>query len=486
MMVRRRLSAESNQLSVNSSQLDRLLKTEHRLLITGFLALWLCAFSHAAPPEALLPESHRSLFETYCYECHDSVIEEGEVNLETISFNIGENIESAELWQKILNSLNSGEMPPEEEPQIPNAEKTVFLDDLSNQLVVARKLLSDSGGKITMRRLNRREYANTIEHLTGASVDVSNLPADGGAGTFDTVGASLFISSDQFEQYLKIGRAAIDESFARQAARQQGLKVIRVEPENTVNPQSHDKMRALEDTRVRFLAWKAGVDKAIAAPENREIVAKIFNEDPRLDPKDFAAAGYRFYIYAQQLKGAPNPTDFGFTDDNKAVFSYNGGYERTYHLIKRYSELPHSDRGTYLKVAWGIQRLDISLIRRTSPQEPTNCACGPERWRGQILRAHFFELGHPQRVNGVPYGFAGRPISGHQITGTIDNPEIIETQIKIGAIPRASSASRKNNRPTPKRVAISTMLTRKRTATAPRQRSGSTGSNWKARLSLPR
>ena len=138
--------------------------------------------------------------------------------------------------------------------------ETVFLDDLSNQLVVARKLLSDSGGKITMSRLNRREYANTIEHLTGASVDVSNLPADGGAGAFDTVGSSLFISSDQFEQYLKIGRAAIDESFARQAARQQGLKVIRVEPENTVNPQSHDKMRALEDTRVRFLAWKAAVD----------------------------------------------------------------------------------------------------------------------------------------------------------------------------------------------------------------------------------
>lgn len=394
---------------------------------------WLGSFSHAALPETLLPESHRSLFETYCYECHDSVIEEGEVNLETISFNIGENIESAELWQKILNSLNSGEMPPEEEPQIPNAKKTGLLDDLSNQLVVARKLLSDSGGKITMSRLNRREYANTIEHLTGASVDVSNLPADGGAGAFDTVGASLFISSDQFEQYLKIGRAAIDESFARQAARQQGLKVIRVEPENTVNPQSHDKMRALEDTRVRFLAWKAGVDKAIAAPENREIVAKIFKDDPRLVRTDFEAAGYRFYIYAQELKGAPDPTDFGFTDDNKAVFSYNGGYERTYHLIKRYAELPHSDRGTYLKVAWGIQRLDISPDPKDLPPGTYKLRVRAGTVEGSDPSRHFFELGHPQRVNGVPYGFAGRPISGHQVTGTVDNPEIIETQIKIGA-----------------------------------------------------
>ena len=51
---------------------------------------------------------------------------------------------------KVLNALNSGEMPPEDEPQIPNVEKTGLLDDLSNQLAEARKILSDSGGKITI------------------------------------------------------------------------------------------------------------------------------------------------------------------------------------------------------------------------------------------------------------------------------------------------------------------------------------------------
>jgi hypothetical protein len=44
---------------------------------------------------------------------------------------------------------------------------------------------------------------------------VNELPADGGAGTFDTVGSSLFMSSDQFEQYLALGRQALDEHFAR-------------------------------------------------------------------------------------------------------------------------------------------------------------------------------------------------------------------------------------------------------------------------------
>ena len=32
-------------------------------------------------------------------------------------------------------------------------------------MVLARRKLSDSGGKITMRKLNRREYHNTIECL---------------------------------------------------------------------------------------------------------------------------------------------------------------------------------------------------------------------------------------------------------------------------------------------------------------------------------
>lgn len=57
----------------------------------------------------------------------------------------------------MLNALNSGEMPPEDEKQPSPAEKEAFLADLSRQLVIARKLLADTGGEITMRRLNRRE-----------------------------------------------------------------------------------------------------------------------------------------------------------------------------------------------------------------------------------------------------------------------------------------------------------------------------------------
>ena len=127
-----------------------------RLICTlGIAAFSLCSLAQAGPPEAQLPDKHRAFFKAHCLDCHDSETREGKVDLETLPFRIT-TIEQAERWQKVLNALNAGEMPPEDSEQPGNAEKADFLDDLARTMVTARQVLSDSGGKITMRRLNRR------------------------------------------------------------------------------------------------------------------------------------------------------------------------------------------------------------------------------------------------------------------------------------------------------------------------------------------
>ncbi|MEM9283007.1 MAG: DUF1592 domain-containing protein [Verrucomicrobiota bacterium] len=165
--------------------------------------------AEAAPTFGEMPEKHFAIFDRYCLDCHDSLTEKGSVNLEDLPFAM-DTVESAERWQKVLNSLNSGEMPPENKKQLTDEEKTEFLADLSNQLVVARDALADSGGVITMRRLNRREYENTIEDLLGVRINAGDLPDDTGSGSFDTNGSSLFFSSDQFETYLRLAEHALD------------------------------------------------------------------------------------------------------------------------------------------------------------------------------------------------------------------------------------------------------------------------------------
>ena len=395
-------------------------------------AISLCSLAEAAPPDARLPQKHLVFLEDYCFSCHDSATKKGKVDLENLSLHITK-IEQAELWQKVLNAINADEMPPEKKTQPTSKEKADFLEALANTMVVARRSLSDSGGKITMRRLNRREYGNTIDHLLGVRVSLDTLPADGGSGTFDTVGASLFISSDQIEQYLKIGRGAIDEWFEREAASGQKTRVFRVEPENTVNVASARSMKELEDVLDRFMHWKAGVDKAAAAPENREIMAKLLKDNPNIDPAAFPKkAGVDFYRHAQSLVGCPDPEKFGFRDDDKAVFSYSGGYQRRYAYLKHYAELPHSDRGTYLKLAWGIQRIDVLPDPKNVPPGTYKIRVRAGAVKGSDPSRHFIEIGHPQRVNQVPSGFDSL-ISGHQVTGTIEKPQIIETTIQIGA-----------------------------------------------------
>ena len=310
---------------------------------------------YADEPKAIMPEKHLDLFDSYCMDCHNADTQKGKVNLEDLPLEIN-SLPHAELWQKVLNVMNSGEMPPENKRQPEKTEKADFLEDLAKTMVIARKKLSDSGGQITMRRLNRREYHNTIESLTGVSLNVESLPADGGAGSFDTVGASQFISSDQFEQYLELGRTAIDEAFARHASLDQKILTFRVEPEETVNVESAKWMKRLEENHQRYLGWKAGVDKAALAPENQQALEQIRKKYNLTDLTNST----RLYQNADLLKGAPDARNFGFKDSNDAEFSFRGGYDRMYAYQKHYSELPLSDRGTYLKLGWGFQRIVIS------------------------------------------------------------------------------------------------------------------------------
>ncbi len=382
---------------------------------------------HAAPPTPTLPDQHYDFLDRYCLDCHDSDTQKGKVNLEDLAFEIT-TLPDAELWQKVLNTINSKEMPPEDKKQPDDTEKADFLSDLADTMVLARKSLSDSGGEITMRRLNRREYQNTIKHLTGISVDVNSLPADGGGrGTFDTEGASQFISSDQFEQYLKLGRKAVDEMFARRVSTQAPTRTIRVEPEHTANVTNLESIKTIEEKLALVKPWMEAIDAAVKDPANEAILAQLRKDHPKIDDHPFL-----IYRKAKPLKGVPELTHFG-GDPDSAMNFYQLDYHRKYASLKHYAALPHNDRGTYLKQAVGVVRLDIA-----TPKDEPELTPGKYhlRFRAGVVEGsdpdrHFIDIGHPQRVNQVPAGFANPPISRHQVHGTIEEPQIIETVVEV-------------------------------------------------------
>ncbi|MEM7143810.1 MAG: DUF1592 domain-containing protein [Verrucomicrobiota bacterium] len=205
-----------------------------KFILSSMSCLALTLSASPAERHAVMPEKHFEVLDKYCLDCHDSSTEKGEVNLDTLSFTLTDDIQTAELWNKVLNALNSGEMPPEDKKQISPEEKTDFLRDLSEQMVLARSILSDSGGEIALRRLNRREYANTLNVLLGVRPNTSNLPDDRANAEFDTEGASLFFSSDQLENYLATARNTLE--LALLAKSQRPSETIRIEPEDYFYP----------------------------------------------------------------------------------------------------------------------------------------------------------------------------------------------------------------------------------------------------------
>jgi len=196
---------------------------------------------------------HREFLASHCVRCHNDSDKNGGVRLDDLPLEI-DTVAAAERWSKVLAVLNSGDMPPEDEPQPANDAKEKFLEVLSKQLVVARKALADTGGTITMRRLNRREYVNTIRELLDVEIAADGLPPDDDGSTFDTVGSGLFFSSDQFEAYLQIGRAALDAAIV--IGPQPEKKSQRRELEVDVNPQMRKDYESALATLEKIAAWR--------------------------------------------------------------------------------------------------------------------------------------------------------------------------------------------------------------------------------------
>ena len=407
------------------------------LRLAPLLPLWILPFSAlsatevkpaaAAPPR--MDEKHRAFFKSYCTECHNEEKQKGKVRLDDLSFTL-DSVQTADRWQKVLNQINSGEMPPEEAKQPERGAKTEFLDSLSHTLMVARRTLGDSGGKITMRRLNVREYKNTIRDLLGVEVDTSDLPADGGADTFDTVGSSQFMSSDQVEQYLVLGRRALDESFARHisapapngGAANPAPTKLHIETEQRANKEIEQRVAGADAAIERYRQWTAAVDKIAALPENAALVKEL-REKPVVK-----ANPSRFYTEWAQRKADPIPKTFGFPDAIEAEFQ-RSQYPKIQYW-KDYLQLPHRNTGSYLTIG-----------ASSSPHWTETITTGTKWTPGRyLLRVRIGALPESPKERRYLQVLQKDEKSGttsllstHEISGTIEKPEILEIPLTLGA-----------------------------------------------------
>ncbi|MEZ7957077.1 MAG: DUF1592 domain-containing protein [Rubritalea sp.] len=234
---------------------------KHRTLFACWIICLFSALPAVAQPPSKIPhaiqlpkEQLEPFLKEHCFKCHGPKKQKGQVRFDLGNWVIDNN-DSAQRWQDVMDQLNGGDMPPEEEDQPSNEELTTILKTLAGSVNEAKKRLTDHGGEIKMRRLNKREYSNTIKDLFGFEVDPNDIPADGEITTFDTVGAEQFFTSAHFESYLGLGRKIAKTSLNLNTKPHRKLKKNRTHPENNVTA----KMRnSLADKDRKMAMKKAG------------------------------------------------------------------------------------------------------------------------------------------------------------------------------------------------------------------------------------
>lgn len=156
----------------------------------------------------------RGVLDRYCFDCHGNGIAKGGVTLDGSSE--AEHRANPELWARVLRNVRAGIMPPSDEPRPEPAERAL-LETWIKSSVFALDPREPDPGYVTLRRLNRTEYRNTIRDLMGVDFDTTEAfpPDDSGHG-FDHLGEVLTVSPLLLEKYLDAAQTIVERAIPRE------------------------------------------------------------------------------------------------------------------------------------------------------------------------------------------------------------------------------------------------------------------------------
>jgi mono/diheme cytochrome c family protein len=155
------------------------------------------------------------VLDEYCYDCHGDGAKKGGVQLD--GFGSDDAIRDHKLWLRVMKNVRAGIMPPLGEPRVPSDDEKTLMSWIKLQAFSLDPAHPDPG-RVTLRRLNRVEYRNTIRDLTGIDYDtLKEFPADDTGQGFDNIGDVLTISPMLLERYLDTAQTIIGEAVPTQA-----------------------------------------------------------------------------------------------------------------------------------------------------------------------------------------------------------------------------------------------------------------------------
>ncbi len=165
----------------------------------------------SASARAELPAAVQPILREFCWDCHADGANKGGVAFDQYPSEaalLGDH----DLWLRALKNVRAGLMPPPRKPQ-PDAGQKQALDQWIRSAVFHIDPQNPDPGKVTVRRLNRVEYRNTIRDLLGVDFETDKeFPPDDAGYGFDNIGDVLTLPPMLLEKYLAAARTVVNRA----------------------------------------------------------------------------------------------------------------------------------------------------------------------------------------------------------------------------------------------------------------------------------
>ena len=168
---------------------------------------WISTARAAEPFEAFL--------ETHCVGCHGPEKEKGDLRIDQLSRDFKLGVDTHH-WAEVIEQVNSGEMPPEDEKRPTQEEIASFVSGLDARIKEGRAARMAARPPVAHYRLSRKEYQNTVYDLLGVRYDPTK-PGELNEDTlwhgFERIGSELSLSPSHMDRYYRAAETVLDRAF---------------------------------------------------------------------------------------------------------------------------------------------------------------------------------------------------------------------------------------------------------------------------------
>ena len=150
------------------------------------------------------------LLREHCWDCHGDSEAKGGVNFDRHT-NLVAVLGDRGTWERVMQTVRSGEMPPKKRKVQPTPEQRTHLTGWIERTLFPIDPDHPDPGRVTLRRLNRVEYNNTVRDLVGVDFQpAADFPQDDVGYGFDNIGDVLSLPPVLLEKYLQAAETILD------------------------------------------------------------------------------------------------------------------------------------------------------------------------------------------------------------------------------------------------------------------------------------